>query len=206
MMKRFWPVVMAGILLTAAAAAQVDTKNWTRFSTKDGSLSLMLPQGWGMADANDPKLKETMAKLTKENPKLVAMMKQNEGNSDIQLMSYDFSDGNLEDGMDNMNVIVKANPGITEKDYNDVGKEVLGQIPFTGKSEMKIVNLPVGKTLTYWGTMELSMDGSKLSMDILGAFFVKGDKMYIITLTVGKDGLKNQREKLDQILKTIKVS
>lgn len=205
MIKRFWPAILA-VMAVAAVAAQVDTKNWSRFSTKDGSLSIMLPQGWGMADANDPKLKDTLDKLAKENPHLANMMKQRANQDDIKLMAYDFSDANLEDGMDNMNVIIMKNPGLTEKDYPAVGKEVLDSIPFKGKGETKVVNLSFGKAVTYWGTMEVSVEKTTLQMDLLGAVFVKGDKMFVVTLTVGKDGLKNQRAKLDQIMQTIRIS
>lgn len=205
-MKRFWPVMMIGLIAVAAAAFQVDTKDWSRFVTKEGSLSVMLPKNWNVADPNDPQLKQTMEKLKRDNPNMAAMFANNQSNQSIQLMAYNFADTNLADGMENMNVIVQPNPGVTEKMYDDVGKEILSQMSFKGKSERKIVNLPVGKVLTYWGTMEVKLEGTSLEMDVLGAFFVKGDKMFVVTVALGKDGLKKQRPMVDQIMKTIKVS
>ncbi len=207
--NRIWPTLAVSLLAVAAIAFQGDTKDWTRFNTRDNSLSLKLPKGWDQADMNSgntAKFQKTMDSLSKENPKLATMMKANQSNESIKFIAYDYSDKDLSDGMDNISVTVNPNSDITESMYPEVTKQIMSRIPFKGKGESKIVELPVGKAIACWGAMEVQMDGSTLPMDLYGVFFVKNGKMFMVTVTVGKDGLKKNRGKIEQIMQTLTVS
>lgn len=200
MIKSKLSLIVAGIAIFAAAIAQSD---WTKITTKDGFLTLSFPPGWISADQDSETFKKTIEDLKKNNPKMAQML-ETADNKDMALNAYDMNDDPM-DGSDNMNVKIQKNPGITDKQLGDVGKVLMDQIPFTGKKEYKVVDMPVGKTLRYSGDMDMKLEGGQvLKMQLLGFIYLKSDKFVVVTFTTSAGKMTKQREVYEKIFKSAK--
>lgn len=202
MIKAKLTLFVAALTLLATAVGQSD---WTAITSKDGFLTLSFPAGWAAIDQDAATFEKTMEELRKNNPKMAKMLES--GNTkDMALQVYDLND-DPSDGADNMNVKIAKNPGVTEKDLGAVGKAILDQLPLKGKKESKIVNMPQGKTLTYWGDMDAKLEsGQVLEVQIMGYLYLKADKMVILTFSTSNKKLPKLRETFDKIVKTAKHS
>lgn len=200
MIKSKLSLIVAGIAIFAAAIAQSD---WTPITTKDGFLTLRFPAGWISADQDSETFKKTIEDLKKNNPKMAKML-ETADNKSMALNAYDMND-DPSDGSDNMNVKVEKNPGLTEKQLGEVGKVLMQQIPFKSKKDYKVVDMPVGKTLSYWGDMEAKLEGGQvLNMQILGYIYLKSDKMVVVTFTTSGTKMEKLRPIFEKIFKSAK--
>lgn len=200
MIKSKLSLIVAGIAIFAAAIGQSD---WTPITTKDGFLTLSFPPGWVAVDQDSATFKKTIEDLKKNNPKMAQML-EGANNKDMALNAYDMNDDPM-DGSDNMNVKIQKNPGLTDKQLGEVGKVLMEQIPFTGKKEYKVVDMPVGKTLRYSGDMDAKLEGGQvLKMQILGYVYLKADKFVVITFTSSAGKMTKQREVYEKIFKSAK--
>lgn len=200
MIKSKLSLIVAGIAIFAAAIAQSD---WTKITTKDGFLTLSFPAGWVAIDQDSETFKKTIEDLKKNNPKMAQMLASAD-NKDMALNAYDMND-DPSDGSDNMNVKIQKNPGLTDKQLGDVGKVLMDQIPFTGKKEYKVVDMPVGKTLRYTGDMDMKLEGGQvLNMQLLGFIYLKSDKFVVVTFTTSAGKMTKQREVYEKIFKSAK--
>jgi hypothetical protein len=202
MIKAKLTLLVVFIALLSTAIGQAD---WTAITSKDGFLTLKFPAGWTAVDQDSAAFQKTIEELRKNNPNMVKMLEGTDG-KDMALQVFDLND-DPSDGADNMNLKIAKNPGITDKDLGEVGKAILAQMPFKGKKESKIVNMPQGKTLTYWGDMETKLEGGQvLNIQVMGYLYLKADKMLIITFSTSNGKMAKLRETFDKIVKTAKHS
>jgi hypothetical protein len=193
----------AALMGTFATALQ---DNWQKFTTKDGKLSIKLPQTWGILDANDPNFQAALRKINELNPKLAKSMDPSKP-TNYALQCYDYGDDISDGAMDNMNVVIAKNPGITEKEYGLVGNEILKGIEWDGKGNQKVVSMPQGKMLHYWGTMKFKVDETTTSKaDVMGYLMIKGENLYILTFSMGGGQMGKKRENVEKMMKTVEVS
>jgi hypothetical protein len=201
-MIKLRPLLLAATLALLTGA--IGQSDWTPITTKDGFLTLRFPAGWASLNQDPATLKRTVEDLKKNNPGLVNIF-QNADDKDVMLQAYDLNDDPA-DGADNMNVKVSQNPGITDKDLGAVATEIMKQIPFKGKKEHKIVNMPAGKTLTYWGDMDAKVADKTIAMQIVGYMYLKADKIVICTFTTSNGKMAKLKDTFDKIMKTAKHS
>ncbi len=200
MIKSKLSLVVASLAIFAAAIGQSD---WTPITTKDGFLTLRFPPGWAAVDQDSDQFKKTVEDLRKNNPKMAKMLENAETNN-MALNAYDLTD-DPSDGSDNMNVKIDKNPGITDKQLGEVGKALMTQIPFTGKKEYKVVDMPVGKTLTYSGEMDTKLEtGQTIKLHILGYLYLKSDKIVIVTFTTSNDKMGKLKPVYEKIFRSAK--
>lgn len=200
MIKSKLSFIVAGIAIFAAAIGQSD---WTKITTKDGFLTLSFPPGWVAIDQDSDTFKKTIEDLKKNNPKMADMLSKAD-NKDMALNAFDTSD-DPSDGSDNMNVKIQKNPGLAEGQLGEVGKVLMEQIPFTGKKEYKVVDMPVGKTLRYSGDMDAKLEGGQvLKMQLLGYVYLKSDKLVVVTFTTSAGKMTKLREVYEKVFKSAK--
>lgn len=195
-------IALAGALFGTWATARQD--DWKPATTRDGSLSLSLPQGWMVADEKDPEYIKAHDEISKSNPALGSAMKSST-NEDQVLMMYDMKDS-IDDGqINNLNVIKKTVKGISPNLYEQIGKKILATLPIKGKGEYKTIDLPVGKTLTYTATVVSQQpQGGDVTIDVVGYLFCKGEVMYVVTLSAAEGKMKDKQELYEKIIKTAK--
>lgn len=194
-------VLIAGSLLAHA----VQEKDWVKVKTKDSAITFMVPPGFMTNDPNDPALKAAYDKIKQDNPKLAKMMSNEVKNDEQTLLMYDLNDSPDDGALDNFNVITKKNPGITDKHLGDVGKQIVASLPSVGKAEYKVIDLPFGKAVSYWGTIDMKFpDGSQKKIDLLGYMFLKGDKLHVVSFATGEAQLKEKRKTFEGIVKSAK--
>lgn len=195
-------------ILAATVAAGIVTArqtDWVKATTKDGSLTLMAPPSWMVSDTKDPAYVKRRDEILAKNPNLKSTLEPGGDDSQV-LMMMDMNDTGEDGYIDNVNVVKKANPGITEKDYKAVGDAVLQQLPLKGKGKYEIITLPVGKALTYTGALKIATaDRGEVIMDALGYLFVKGDSFYVITFGTHEGNMKKMKETYEKIAKSIKL-
>jgi hypothetical protein len=118
---------------------------------------------------------------------------------------YDKNDSPDDGLMNSLNIIKKNVPGISPKVYGEIQKQMSSALSFKGKPEFKTIDLPVGKTLRYYGTMALKQsDTEEVVMEVAGYMFCKGDSFYVLTLSAGEGQLKGKKETYEKIAKSIK--
>ncbi|HZH98673.1 MAG TPA: hypothetical protein VEX38_06850 [Fimbriimonadaceae bacterium] len=195
--------VAASLALTAVAFAV--QKDWTKYTSKEGSLSINAPEAWILGDAKDPAFKEQLEKIKQNNPKLATFMNPATDEKVIAML-FDTSD-EIEDGhMDNVQIMKQPHGGLTTKMYGDVAKQMAKMLQIEGKMQHKVIDTAGGKTLTYWYTQPINLPtGQKLDMGVLGAMFLKGENLYIITFGTGGK-LAEKRPVWDEMLKSIKLN
>jgi hypothetical protein len=200
MIKRKLSLLIAGMAILASAIGQSD---WVPITTKDGFLTLKFPAGWAAVDSDSAQYRKTLEDLRKNNPGLAKAL-EGADQKDLALQVYDLNDDPT-DGSDNMNVKVAKNPGITDKDLGEVGKVMIKDIPFKGKKEYKVIDMPFGKTLTYWGDMDAKLeDGRTLNIQILGYLYLKADKFVVCTFTTSNGKLPKLKEVFEKVMKSAK--
>lgn len=194
------------LLLAATVVAVVAQDNLMPVTTKDGAVTFQMPSTWILGDVNDPTYKANYEKIKQNNPALAASMDNQANDENMQLYMLDGADSQDDGFWDNLNVKAQVIPGMSPKLYKDVADVMLKQMPFKGKGEYKIVDMPHGKTLTYWGTIKVvTPDKREIGMDMKGYIFSKGDKMYVLTFATGENQLKQKGEGWDKIVKSAKV-
>lgn len=200
MIKTKFSLVVASLAIFAGAIGQSD---WIPITTKDGFLTLRFPAGWVAVDQDSETFKKTVEDLRKNNPKMAKLL-EGADTKTTALNVFDLND-DPSDGSDNMNVKVDKNPGITEKHLGEVGKSLMQQIPFTGKKEYKVVDMPVGKTLTYSGDIDAKLEGGQtLKMQLLGYLYLKADKLVIMTFTTSNDKMTKVKPIYEKIFRSVK--
>lgn len=202
MIKAKFTLFVAGLTLLATAVGQSD---WTSISSKDNFLTMQFPPGWTAINQDQATFEQTIEQLQKNNPKMANLLTKS-ANKDLALQVFDLNDDPT-DGGDNMSVQITKNPGITDKDLGAMGKPLLEQMKLQGKKEAKVVNLPFGKALNYFGDLPLKMDGGlTLNMQIFGYLYLKGDKMIVVTFATTNGKLEKLRPTFEKIVKSTKHS
>lgn len=195
-------VLAATIVAGVVTARQAD---WVKATTKDGSLTLMAPAGWMVADTKDPAYIKRRDEVLAKNPNLGSQVKPGEDDSQV-LMMMDMNDTGEDGYINNVNIVKKANPGITDKDYKAVGDAIMQQLPLKGKGKYEVITLPLGKALTYSGALKIATpDRGEVVMDALGYLFVKGDSFYVVTFGTNEGNMKTMRETYEKIAKSMKL-
>ena len=195
-------VLAAAIAATVVTARQTD---WVKTTTKDGSLTLQAPAGWMVADTKDPEYIKRRDDILSKNPKLSGQTKPGEDDSQI-LMMMDMNDSPDDGYLNNVNVVKKPNPGLSAKDYKAVGDAIMQQLPLKGKGKYEVIDLPLGKALTYSGALKIATaDRGEVVMDALGYLFIKGDVFYVVTFGTHEGNMKNVRATYEKIAKSIKL-
>lgn len=165
-------------------------------TTKNGKLSFVAPEGWTKIDGNDKVFNDATAKL---DP--AAKQQLITGAMAMELMAMDFKSPNT-GFASNMN-IVDSGPGQPASDAElEAGfKQIESQ--FAGaKMEHKIVKLPIGSALNYWGS--IAMGGQ--AYDILGYALSGGGRVYVFTFSSGKGKIESIRSMADATMQTVRVN
>jgi hypothetical protein len=187
--------------LTALAAQVPD--NWQKVTTEDGSLSVSVPGEWLVSDPNDPTFQAEYEKVRANNPEWAKKMSEKPVGA--ALVVYDM-DAISTGKMGVLNVIKSKGNGLTTKMYGDVAKEIAKGLPLKGKLNHKILDLPVGKSLSYWGTLEIAVEsGSKRELDLLAYLFLKNEDLYILQFMCDGNDLKTKRETFEKVAKSAKA-
>jgi hypothetical protein len=200
--------IMAGVLLVGAAGAVISMQaDWIKTKSKEGSVTLQTPPTWYVADDSDPEYIKRVEEVRKNNPKLGAMMSGGGSTDKNQILRMmDGADDGTDGYLDNFNLVKRPAGGLTEKYFKEVGDEILKQMPFRKKGEYKIIDTPLGKALSYWGTMDIALaDKSKLGVDLLGYMLVKNDNLYVFSFGASEGNMKNRKETYEKILKSAKL-
>ena len=191
-------------LFIAASANQkpekIDTSKWSSFASKAGDYKIKAPEGWAIGDPNDPAYKEGIEKVRKENPKLLPAASANLDQNELMLI--DFSNiGGV--GISNFILKTMKDTGLTTKMYPDVAKAVISQAKLQ-KSGWKLVDLPAGKSVNYWGITTIQLGEGK-SIDIFtnGYMTIKSNRTYISTFTTTGDMEKAQRPNFEAMAQSI---
>lgn len=195
-------ILIAAAISSVAFAGQAD---WSKFTSKEGSLSASAPSSWILGDTENEQFKAAYQKIKENNPKLAESMSSNL--SDKYILTLFDLQGAGEGAVvaDCLNIVKQPHGGLTVKMYGDVAKELQKGLPLKGKLENKVIDTANGKTLTYWGTIDVKgPDNVTRSLDLLGVMFLKSENVYIATfVTSGK--LKEKRETWDKIVKSFKL-
>jgi hypothetical protein len=187
-------------IVFAAQKVAVNTADWKSFSTKDGKFTIRAPKTWGSADPNDATSKEAMEKIKANNPKMAKMFDGQENQFDLYL--FDFS-GDASKGLNNLNLKTLKDSGLTPALYPDVAVEVVKQTNMKN-SGWKVIDLPAGKTLNYWGDLSLALgDGQTITLKTQGYLTVKENIAYICTMTTTPVQEKTEKPIFDAMAKTI---
>ena len=187
-------------LAFAAQQTAINIKDWKTFATKDAKFSIKAPKGWGTPDSNDPGMKEAREQFKANNPTLA---KLSEGkDNQFELYIIDFG-GDPTKGTNNLNLKVLKDSGITPAMYPNIVPQLIDLIKLK-KAGWKVVDLPAGKTLTYWGELTIAL-GDKKTFDISahGYMTVKDNLTYICTMTTTPEQDKVQKPIFDEMAKSI---
>ncbi len=155
------------ILLTLATIAiagpqnAVSTKDWKSFVTKDGKFTIKAPKSWESTDPNNASSKAAMETIKKNNPNMAKLF-ENQDNQ-FELYVLDLS-GDPIKGLNNMNLKVLKDSGLTTAMYPDVAVGILKQTGMKNSS-WKLIDLPAGKSVTYWGELAISL-GEEQTMNL----------------------------------------
>ena len=200
MIKLKLSLVIASLAIFVGAIGQSD---WTPITSKDGFLTLRFPSGWVAVDQDSEAFKKTIEDLRKNNPNMAKMLETADAKS-TALTVFDLNDDPT-DGGDNVVVKIDKNPGITDKQLGEVGKSLMKQLPFTGKKEYKVVDMPVGKTLTYSGDLDTKLEGGQsIKMQLLGYIYLKADKLVIVTFTTSNNKMEKVKATYEKIFRSAK--
>ena len=173
-------VIAVTSLAFAVQRTAVNTADWKSFSTKDGKFTIKAPKTWGSADPNDATSKEAMEKIKANNPKMAKMFDNDDNKFDLYM--FDFS-GDASKGLSNLNLKTLKDSGLTPSLYPDVAGEVVKQTNMKN-SGWKVIDLPAGKTLNYWGDLSLALgEGQSITLKTEGYLTVKENIAYICTMT-----------------------
>ena len=178
--KSFVILAFASIGFAAQQATVVSTTDWKLFETKDGKFAIKAPKAWGKADPNDPSTKDAMEKIKANNPNLAKMVESQD--NQFALYMFDFG-GDAAKGLNNMNLKVLADTGMTSAMYPDVASAILKQTGMKNSGN-KVIDLPAGKALTYWGDLPVALgEGKSMDFKVYGFMIVKENMTYICTMT-----------------------
>lgn len=191
------------IVSAALIAAQPFQDGWSKYTTQEGTLSLSLPPQYLLTNSDDPTAQAEYEKIRQNNPKMAKMMDEKPQNAILSAVNMDEV---MTGKVGVVQVMKSPNGGLTHAMYGAVAKEIAKGLTMKGKLEHKIVDLPVGKTLTYWGTMILNTEAGKQEMDILAYLFLKGEDLYILQFVSEAGGLKANRETWEKIAKSAKTN
>lgn len=159
------------------------------------------PEGWSIADPNDPAYKESVEKIKANNPKMANMFDSNNTNQ-FEIYLFDFGTATTK-GVNNFNMKSMKDTGLTVKMYPDVAKEIIKQTNMT-KTGYKVIDMPAGKTLSYWGSLKIALgDGNFFDVNSYGYMTIKGNMVYIYTFTTTPDADKVQKPIIEAMAKSV---
>lgn len=194
---------------STASASDADPGNgFAKVTTSDGSMTMNIPEGWQDLGSDDPTVKAALEEAKKDNPGLAGMIAQATSNDSIKLFAFDLSDGSADDGFaDNVNVIVQDAPANLKDDWeNQVksGAEMSAKmLNADGGMKSGVIDLPAGKAGTYYGPMKM---GGEHSNDTLSYMLLNDSKVYIITMSCGKNQLDEKREAFEKVANSIRFT
>ena len=183
-----------------AAEQSINTADWKTFASKDENFSIRAPKSWGKADPNDAVSKDAMERIKANNPKMAKMF-DNQDNR-FELYMFDFG-GDATKGLSNLNLKVLRDSGLTTAMYPDLADAIIKQANLKNFGH-KVIDLPAGKTLSYWGELGVSL-GDQQSKDfkVYGYLTVKDNMTYICTMTTTPDQDKTNKPVFDAMAKSI---
>ena len=194
---------MAALVLAANANQKpdkIDTSKWQSFSSKNGEYKIKTPDGWAIADPNDESFKQGIEKVKKDNPNVLNFIPAGVDQYDLFLLDFSNVGGS---GISNFNLKILKDSGLTAKMYPDLAKEIIKQAKLK-KSGWKLLDLPCGKSITYWGVLELVVgEGKKMEMNTLGYVTVKANMCYISSMVTSGDMDKVQRPVFEAMAQSI---
>lgn len=180
---------------------KIDSSKWASFSSKAGDYKIKAPDGWAIGDANDPVYKDGVEKVRKSNPKLIPAVSALD-KSDLMLIDFTNIAGA---GISNFVLKSIKDSGLTTKMYPDVAKAVIDQAKLQ-KSGWKLVDLPGGKSVNYWGILPVAIgDGKSIDIFTFGFMTIKGNLTYISTFTTTGDLEKVQKPIFEAMAQTISL-
>jgi hypothetical protein len=187
-------------LAFAGHQTAVSTKTWKSFSTKDGKFTIKAPKSWGINDPNDAVSKQAIEVIKKHNPKLAAIYDDNDNQYAMKLFELG---GASSKGVNNFNLKTIPDTELTPNLYPEVGAAILKETGMT-KTGQKVLDLPNGKTLCYWGEMAVKLSPTEtLNLKLYGYLMAKGKTVYICTMTTTPDQDKTQKPIYEAMAKSI---
>jgi hypothetical protein len=198
--KSIFVLALAGSAFAfAAQKTVVKTKDWKTFATKDGKFSIKAPKGWGTSNPDDPNSKEADEKFKKNNPQIAAMAEK-APNYDLFLM--DIGDPSIINS-NNVSVVSAKDSGLTTAMYPQVAQGIIREAKLE-KSGWKELELPSGKSVTYWGQLPVVIDEkTNANVSVIGYVVAKGNTVYICTMATSAAEMKVQKPIYEAMAKTI---
>jgi hypothetical protein len=194
--------LLLGLATIAVAGPQsaVSTKDWKSFATKDGKFVIKTPKSWQNSDPNDPASKEAMETIKKNNPNMAKLFENQDNQFELYVLDLG---GDPQRGLNNMNLKVLKDSGLTTAMYSDVAVGILKQTGMKN-SGWKLIELPAGKSVTYWGELAISMgEQQTMNLKVYGYLITKKNMTYICTMTTTPDKDKVQKPIFDAMAKSI---
>ena len=198
--QSFTLIAFASLALAAQQTA-ISTKDWKTFATKDAKFSLKAPKGWGTTDPEDPARKAADEKIKKNNPRIAAFA---ENSPKYDLFLVDYGDLGLQTSGSVSLISIKAS-GLTAATYPQIAQGIIDQAKLE-KSGWKEVDLPVGKSVMYWGQLSVVVDEkTKMSVSMIGYVVATDNIVYICTMGTETGQMKAQKPIFEAIAKSIAV-
>jgi len=192
------------ITVLVGTAAYCQEKGWIKLSGKGGTFTTMAPEGWVVSDPKDPTFTSSVEKFKESNPKIAEQMSE-KADDDSILMAFDTTSITKEGMIDVLYVLKDAKSQLTPEMYPDVVEELAKGEQIKGKLESKILDFPVGKTLTYWYTMTVKVEGKgDTEMDQYGLMFVHDGDLYVASFVGQAGSLAKKKPVWEKIAKSFK--
>lgn len=187
-------------LASLPALLLAQTQDWVQVSTRNSDVQLKLPPSYLVVE-NSPDFQKRLEELKKNNPDLAKRM----GDSTNTVYDLTATDTAAATG-DNMNVRITPSGGVQVSQYRLLGREILKNAPFNGKGKQEEINLPIGKTLHYFGDAKIKQpDGTDIEMYVSGYACIKGDKLYLFTFIAKSEAGKELQKKIDLVMKSVVI-
>ena len=197
--KSFFLLTLATVAIAGPQNA-VSTKDWKSFVTKDGKFTIKTPKSWQNSDPNDPASKAAMETIKKNNPNMAKLFENQDNQFELYLLDLG---GDSVNGLNNVNLKVLKDSGLTIAMYPDVAAGILKQTGMKN-SGWKLLTLPAGKSMTYWGDLAVSLgEGKTMNLKVYGYLITKANMTYICTMTTMPERDKMQKPIFDAMSKSI---
>ena len=199
---KFKSLILLALTSFAVAGAQsvVSTKDWKSFKSKDAKFTIKTPKSWQNSDPNDPASKAAMETIKKNNPNMAKLFENQDNQFELYLLDIS---GDASKGLNNLNLKVLKDSGLTSAMYGDVAAGILKQTGMKN-SGWKLIELPAGKSMTYWGELAIALgEGQTMNLKVYGYLITKANMTYICTMTTMPDKDKVQKPIFEAMAKSI---
>jgi hypothetical protein len=195
-------LILLAFATFAVAGSQnaVSTKDWKSFATKDGKFTIKTPKSWQNSDPNNPASKAAMETIKKNNPKMAKLFENQDNQFELYLLDIG---GDSSKGLNNVNLKVLKDSGLTAAMYPEVAAGILKQTGMKN-SGWKLLTLPAGKSMTYWGDLAVSLgEGHTMNLKVYGYLITKANMSYICTMTTMPERDKVQKPIFEAMAQTM---